>query len=76
MGNGEGGVLDPFPDGVLAILHVTGRFGSRVVAPLEARLIVIVERSGQQDIRDRVVVRVKYLDEFSAGNGEFVRFIG
>ena len=54
VSDGDCAVGDPFPCGVLAILNVVVAFCCHVVAPLDAGIVVIVERSRRLGVMDGV----------------------
>jgi hypothetical protein len=54
VSDGDCAVGNPFPCGVLAILDVAVAFCCHVVAPLDAGIVVIVERSRRLDVMDGV----------------------
>jgi hypothetical protein len=54
MSDRDCAVGDPFPCGVLAIPDVVVAFRCHVVAPLDAGIFVIVERSRRLGVMDRV----------------------
>ncbi len=54
MSDGDCAVGDPFPCGVFTILDVAVAFCRHVVAPLDAGIVVIVERSKRIGIMDGV----------------------
>ncbi len=54
VSDGDCAFGDPFPCGVLAILDVVVAFCCHVVAPLDAGIIVIVERSRRLGVMDGV----------------------
>jgi hypothetical protein len=54
VSDGDCAVSNPFPCGVLTILDVAVAFCCHVVAPLDAGIVVIVERSGRLSVMDGV----------------------
>ncbi len=53
MLDGDSHVLNPFTNRVVTEFDVTCCFGSHVVGPLNARVIVIIEKDQFIQIRDR-----------------------
>ena len=54
VGDGNGAVSDPFTCGIFSVLNVTIPFGSHVVTPFDASVIVVVERCRRVAIRDGI----------------------
>jgi hypothetical protein len=54
VSDGDCAISDPFPCGVLAILDVAVAFCCHVVIPLDAGIVVIVERSRRLGVMDGV----------------------
>ena len=54
VGDGNSAVGDPLPAGVFFVFGVAIAFGRHVVAPLDAGIIVVVERGGGLTVVDGV----------------------
>ncbi len=54
VGDSDSAVGDPFSYGVFLILNVAVALGGHVVAPLDAGIVIIVERGGGYTVRNGV----------------------
>jgi hypothetical protein len=70
VSDGDCAISDPFPCGDLAILDVAVAFCYHVVAPLDAGIIVIVERSMRLGVMDGVAKVRETGDHISGADSE------
>jgi hypothetical protein len=64
-------VLDPFTNRIFTKLDVTGRFGSHIMGPLDAGVVVVVEKSRLCCVRKRMASLAHASAEMAKGNDLF-----
>ena len=62
VGDGEGRILDPFPNRVLTLFKMTGLLGSHVVTPLDTGFIIVALISSNR-VRDGIAVHGQPIGE-------------